>query len=126
MYIIIRMRKLNRAEIRFLKYLDEHLDDVFNKSKAFKILRDDLGLDSKEAAHLYSVWYFTKGDVDYSEVEYDDDNSLVSFIRKMSSFNSNSDREAYIDAFFDVICWSTAEVNYLNSTSGTYKLLKFK
>ena len=38
----------------------------------------------------------------------------------------NADREAYIDAFFDVICWSTAEVNYLNSTSGTYKLLKFK
>lgn len=27
----------------------------------------------------------------------------------------NADREAYIDAFFDVICWSTAEVNYLNS-----------
>jgi Fe-Mn family superoxide dismutase len=37
----------------------------------------------------------------------------------------NADREAYIDAFFDVICWSTAEVNYLNSTSRTYKLLKF-
>lgn len=37
----------------------------------------------------------------------------------------NADREAYIDAFFDVICWSTAEVNYLNSSSRTYKLLKF-
>jgi hypothetical protein len=54
------MRKLNRAEIRFLKYLDEHLDDVFDKTSALKVLRDDLGLDSKEAAHLYSVWYFTK------------------------------------------------------------------
>ena len=101
MYIIIYMRKLSRAEIRFLKYLDEHLDDVFDKSEALKVLRDDLGLDSKEATHLYSVWYFTKGDTDYSEVEYDDDNSLVSFIRKMSSFNSNSDREAYIDMIYE-------------------------
>lgn len=95
------MRKLNRAEIRFLKYLDEHLDDVFDKTSALKVLRDDLGLDSKEAAHLYSVWYFTKGDTDYSEVDYDDDNSLVSFIRKMSSFNSNSDRESYIDMLYE-------------------------
>ena len=38
----------------------------------------------------------------------------------------NADREAYIDAFFDVICWSTAEVNYLNSTSSNYELLKYK
>lgn len=38
----------------------------------------------------------------------------------------NADREAYIDAFFDVICWSTAEVNYLNSMAPTDKLLKLK
>lgn len=38
----------------------------------------------------------------------------------------NADREAYIDAFFNVICWSTAEVNYLNSISSTYQLSKYK
>jgi len=95
------MRKLNRAEIRFLTYLDQHLDDVFDKTEAFRILKNDLGLDSKEAAHLYSVWYHSKGDKDYSEVEYDDENALVSFIRKMSSFSRNSEREEYLDLLYD-------------------------
>jgi len=38
----------------------------------------------------------------------------------------NADREAYIDAFFDVISYNTEDINYINSTSRTYKLLKFR
>ena len=88
------MRKLTKLEIRFLTYLDQHLDDVHNKTKALKFLKDDLGLDSKEAAHLYSIWYYTKGEGEYSELDYDDENTLLSFIKKMSSFNSDDERSA--------------------------------
>jgi hypothetical protein len=94
------MRKLSKPEIKFLTYLDQHLDDVSDKNKAFKFLKDDLGLDSKEAAHLYSIWYYTKGEGDYSEIEYDE-NTLLSFIKKMSSFNSDSERSDYIDYMYD-------------------------
>jgi hypothetical protein len=95
------MRKLNRVEIRILTYLDQHLDDVQNRNEAFRILKNDLGLDSKEAAHLYSVWYYSKGDKDYSEVEYDENNSLLSFIKEMSSLSSDSERDSYIDMLYD-------------------------
>jgi len=95
------MRKLNRVEIRILTYLDQHLDDIHKRTEAFKILKDDLGLDSKEAAHLYSVWYYSKGDIDYSEVEYDENNSLLSFIKEMSSLSRDSERDAYIDMLYE-------------------------
>ena len=95
------MRKLTKLEIRFLTYLDQHLDDVHNKTKALKFLKDDLGLDSKEAAHLYSIWYYTKGEGEYSELDYDDENTLLSFIKKMSSFNSDDERSDYLDFMYD-------------------------
>lgn len=101
------MRKLNKAEIRFLNYLDANLENLDNKSPdskaaVFDLLKNELGLSSREVSHVYSLWYYYKGEGDYSEIEVEEDvNQLVAFIKLMQSLETDSDRDELLDEMWD-------------------------
>ena len=112
------------------------IDDTFGSYDNFKAEFKKAGLDrfgsgwawltnTEDGLVIHSTANQDNPLMGYSEV-YGDPIIPMDVWEHAYYLKHNADREAYIDAFFDVICWSTAEVNYLNSTSSNYELLKYK
>ena len=112
------------------------IDDTFGSYDNFKAEFKKVGLDrfgsgwawltnTEDGLVIHSTTNQDNPLMGYSEV-YGDPIIPMDVWEHAYYLKHNADREAYIDAFFDVICWSTAEVNYLNSTSSNYELLKYK
>ena len=116
--------------------LGKAIDDTFGSYDNFKAEFKKVGLDrfgsgwawltnTEDGLVIHSTANQDNPLMGYSEV-YGDPIIPMDVWEHAYYLKHNADREAYIDAFFDVICWSTAEVNYLNSTSSNYELLKYK
>ena len=119
-----------------MHYLGTAIDDTFGSYDNFKAEFKKVGLDrfgsgwawltnTEDGLVIHSTTNQDNPLMGYSEV-YGDPIIPMDVWEHAYYLKHNADREAYIDAFFDVICWSTAEVNYLNSTSSNYELLKYK
>ena len=119
-----------------LHYLGIAIDDTFGSYDNFKAEFKKAGLDrfgsgwawltnTRDGLVIHSTPNQDNPLMGYSEV-YGDPIIPMDVWEHAYYLKHNADREAYIDAFFDVICWGTAEVNYLNSTSTTYQLSKYK
>lgn len=115
---------------RPMYYLNAAIDNTFGSYDNFKAEFKKAGLDrfgsgwawltnTEEGLVIHSTPNQDNPLMPYSEVQGDPIIPMDVW-EHAYYLKHNADREAYIDAYFDVICWSTAEVNYLNSIALNY------
>ena len=92
------MKKLTKLEKKVFAYLDRHVSDTSNKNTAIKMLKSDFGFTPEEVVHMYTLWYYSKGE-DLESYEYDEEGSLLTFIKTISSLDQYSIDELTDDLY---------------------------